>query len=90
MRPARPTRHARAASQEGDGWKDAMHAKGLRWDHGWENAPEDPFKAIDAWLAAEPKVLACRDSLQWPRHAPRREETPVPPTTCDTSCENAA
>jgi len=52
--------------ERGDGWKDAMRDPSLRWSHAWENAPLSPFKAIDEWLGAEPKVLPCRSSLSWP------------------------
>ena len=51
---------------QGDGWRDEMHKKGLRWDHAWDAASVDPFTSLDEWLAEKPQVRACRASLSWP------------------------
>ena len=47
-------------------WKEKMTDKRLRWHHAWESASIDPFESIEEWLAAPPKVMACRSSLSWP------------------------
>ncbi|KAL3917762.1 MAG: hypothetical protein SGILL_004557 [Bacillariaceae sp.] len=50
-----------------ENWKELLADDKLRWHRSWEAAgTEDAIETIETWLAGEPKVLACRDSLVWP------------------------
>ena len=51
---------------EGDGWKQAIHAKGLRWTASWDYDSDAAFAALAEYLATPPAIVACRNATVWP------------------------
>jgi len=47
-------------------WRTAIHAKGLRWNHAFEQDIERSFQALEEWVNGTAKILPCRGDFVWP------------------------
>ena len=47
-------------------WTKAVHAAGLRWTSSWDYDADGAEEAVQSWLNAPAKILACRNSMVYP------------------------